>query len=243
MLKPGAGPDLFRQGARDPIVVRQWRSELLNSDSFVDRIRHAVSWILMALSLLMLPGVAAAQAETAFRRIPTQFIAALGAPGAKSGTGAETWGLWTLDPGPRGVRLADYASLQAAGVAPAKWAFDNKDWWLEEHGLIMEPPDSALRPGKYMVTGDREIMSVLTVSPKAADGTQTWELADGATIYDVTHLRCRAARYKPETQASSCTPATVQQSGFPVPPDVAMPAVAGCQKQDYAVLFVIGMVD
>ncbi len=48
--------------------------------------------------------------------------------------------------------------------------------------------------GQYLVTGDREITSVLTVHPASADGQQRWELADGATLYDVTHLRCRSAR-------------------------------------------------
>ena len=45
-----------------------------------------------------------AKAATTFKPIPTQFLAALGSPLAGSGTGAENWGLWTLDPGPRGVR-------------------------------------------------------------------------------------------------------------------------------------------
>ena len=44
--------------------------------------------------------------------------------------------------------------------------------------------------GKYLVTGGREVTTTLTVH---ADGR--WELADGATLYDVTHLPCRAARY------------------------------------------------
>ena len=42
-------------------------------------------------------------AQTKIRRIRTQYIAALGAEGATSGTGAETWGLWKEDPGPIGV--------------------------------------------------------------------------------------------------------------------------------------------
>ncbi len=38
-----------------------------------------------------------------FRRIEPQYIAALGEPGATSGTGAQSWGLWSQqDPGPRG---------------------------------------------------------------------------------------------------------------------------------------------
>jgi hypothetical protein len=36
-----------------------------------------------------------------FRRIEPQYIAALGDPGATSGNGAQSWGLWSQDPGPR----------------------------------------------------------------------------------------------------------------------------------------------
>lgn len=43
-----------------------------------------------------------------FKRISTQYIAALGDPGATSGSGAQAWGLWPLDPGPRGVELDNY---------------------------------------------------------------------------------------------------------------------------------------
>jgi len=39
-----------------------------------------------------------------FKRIPTQFIAALGKPGASSGSNAQSWGLWRLDPGPHDTR-------------------------------------------------------------------------------------------------------------------------------------------
>ena len=38
-----------------------------------------------------------------FKRIPTQFIAALGDPTSDSGSNAKEWGIWTVDPGPRGV--------------------------------------------------------------------------------------------------------------------------------------------
>ena len=75
-----------------------------------------------------------------FKRIEPQFIAALGDPGAKSGSGAQSWGLWDKDPGPRGCKLDLYPELKKTGVAPSKWKFDAQDWWLEEHGLIMEKP-------------------------------------------------------------------------------------------------------
>ena len=51
--------------------------------------------------------------------------------------------------------------------------------------------------GQYLVTGGREVETVLTVHPD-----QRWELADGAKLYDVTHLPCRAARYKPANGGS-----------------------------------------
>ena len=177
-----------------------------------------------------------------FRRIRTQFIAALAEPDAKAGSNAQLWGLWRQDPGPRGVRLNRYEQLVAAdGVAPARWQFDNADWWLEENGLIMEQPEFPLAPGRYLVTGARVVTTMLTVHPQASDGSQRWELADDATVYDVTHLRCRSARYTPAAGNDSCSPSKARQSEFPVTPGSAMPPVEGCDKQDYAVLFVIGM--
>ena len=185
---------------------------------------------------------AAGKDATKFKRIPVQYIAALAEPGATSGTNAQTWGLWRQDPGPRGVMLARYDRLKATGVAPAQWKFDSADWWVEEHGLIMEKPDFPLPAGKYLVTGDRDVTTMLTVHPKDKDGNQRWELADGAKLFDVTHLACRSARYTPQAaNPNACTPANAKQSAFPVTPGATMPPVDGCNKQDYAVLIVIGM--
>lgn len=197
---------------------------------------------LLGMMLALLWVSAPLQAETIFKRIPTQFIAALGDPEATSGTGAQLWGLWRVDPGPRGVQLSDYGELKAAGgLTAAQWIFDAKDWWLEEHGLLMEKPDFPLPHGKYKVTGDREVTSVLTIHPIDKDGMQRWELDKGAKLYDVTHLPCRSARYSPVNAENSCSPSKAQQTEFPVTPGAAMPAVEGCNKQDYAVLFVIGV--
>ncbi|MDR4460952.1 MAG: hypothetical protein MRJ67_10640 [Nitrospirales bacterium] len=155
--------------------------------------------------LVMLAGLgqsvcAAGGGQPKFQRISTQYIAALGDPDATSGNGAESWGLWPLDPGPRGVRLSRLEELEeAGGIAPARWTFDRTDWWLEEHGLIMEQPTFPIPPGKYLVTGDREVTTVLTIHPADKDGNSRWELDDQATLYDVTHLRCRSARYTPTT--------------------------------------------
>lgn len=196
-----------------------------------------------ALSALVLPGwVRAAELDLKFKRIPTQFIAALGEPKAKSGNNAETWGLWRQDPGPRGVGLDSFEQLKAAGgIAPAHWRFDHSDWWLEEHGLIMEPPEFPMPAGRYLVTGNRWTTAMLTVHDKAADGRQRWELNNNATLYDVTHLGCRSARYTPMTEGGSCSPAQAKQSDFPVAPGAVMPPVGNCHKQDYSVLIVIGV--
>ncbi len=204
------------------------------------RVRRLMACVLPAIGLLAVSGPA--DAETVFKPVPTQYIAVLGDPGASAGTGAESWGLWRRDPGPRGVRLSSYEALQAdGGVAPAQWKFDGADWWLEENGLIMEPPAFPIPPGKYVVTGGRETTAVLTVHPRGDDGVQHWELDQGATLHDVTHLRCRSARYTPAAGANSCSPAKAQMTAFPVAPGAAMPPVAGCSKQDYDVLIVIGM--
>ena len=202
--------------------------------------------IAMALLVMLVAAVqpvhAAGGSQTKFQRIPTQFIAALGEPGATSGSGAQSWGLWPVDPGPRGVELNSYQRLKdAGGLAPARWKFDSTDWWLEEHGLIMEPPAFPLPPGKYVVTGARDVTAVLTIHPADRNGDRRWELNNGATLYDVTHLACRSARYTPAPVGGACSPTSVQKTVFPVAPGGVMPSVEGCRKQDYAVLIVIGM--
>jgi hypothetical protein len=169
-------------------------------------------WLLSMGSLLLAVGHASSADLSKFRRIEPQFIAALGDPAAHSGNRAQS----------------------------AQWKFDASDWWLEEHGFIMEKPTFPLAAGKYLVTGDRNVTTVLTVHPKDKDGSQRWELADGATLYDVTHLGCRSARYTP-AKASVCSPENAPTKGFPVNPGDAMPAVKGCHKQDYTVLIVVGL--
>ena len=200
------------------------------------------SMVLAGLTLLLILSVFTtnASAELKFKRTQPQYIAALAAPNAASGTGAETWGLWRKDPGPRGVWLKYYPALKAAGIAPHGWRFDKKDWWLDENGLIMEQPEFPMPAGKYLVTGGREVASVLTVHPKDASGKQSWELAKKATIHDVTHLGCRSARYTPAGDENSCSPSKAPMTAFKVAPGAAMPAVEGCKHQDYSVLIVIG---
>ena len=200
--------------------------------------------LLLATGLFMMMAAwgQSAHAQTSFKHIPAQYIVALGDPAASSGSGAQLWGLWRQDPGPRGCLLENYGQLKASGgVAPAQWKFDNKDWWLEEHGSIMEKPEFPRVPGQYVVTGGREVTTVLTVYPMNKDGVERWELENGAKLYDVTHLPCHAARYTPATNKNTCTPAMAQRTVFPVAPGVPMPSIKGCNKQDYAVLFVIGV--
>jgi len=108
------------------------------------------------------------------------------------------------------------------------------------------------------VTGDREVTTVLTVSPDGA-----WGLEAG-TLHDVTHLPCRSARYTPLLKpggggdgsggASASgggapapaamitgTPADADQRDFPVTPGAAMPDVPGCHREDYWVVFVVAI--
>lgn len=165
----------------------------------------------------------------AWRRLaPIQFIAALGPPSASSGTNSHEWGLWRVDPGPRGAPLSTFPAPGKGG-----WVMNQSDLWIEEHGRLMEAP-SELPPGKYLVTGDREKTVPLTVT---ADGA--WSL-DGATLYDVTHLPCRSARYK----GSAAAPVLVQAAQyFPVSPGAQMPAIDGYSHKDYAVIFVLAVED
>lgn len=192
-------------------------------------------------------GARAARADDmppGFRRVATQYIASLAGDNEASGGGAQTWGLWRQDPGPRGVWLRLFPAVQAAGgLTLAGWRFEAKDWWMEEHGLIMESPEFPLPPGRYLVTGGREATTVLTVAPPDANGDQHWDLANGVTIGEVTHLACRSARYTPETADGTCSPAQANKAAFPVMPGGTMPSVPGCTKRDYAVLFVIGVED
>jgi hypothetical protein len=201
---------------------------------------RALGWGALPLAFAAL--LAPAHAEATFVAGETQYIAALGDSGATSGSDAQTWGFWAVDPGPRGVWTRNFPDLIAnGGVAPRGWTFDAAAWWLEEHGLIMEAPSFPLPSGQYVVTGGREVTAVLTVEPPDPQGRQGWRLSDGATVYDVTHLRCRAALYRAQSDGQSCTPDKTPTGVFPMTPGVAMPAVEGCTKQDYQVLIVVGM--
>ena len=168
---------------------------------------------------------------------PIQFIAALGDRDASSGNGADSWGLWSTDPGPRGLRLRDYERIKSSTssdgetVRTPSW-LNEKDFFLDENAIIMPQPEFPLPAGKYLVTGGRMVTTGLTIEPSGQ-----WKL-DSGKLYDVTHLPCRAARYRPNSEGGS--PRTVQKSDFPVVPGAVMPEVPGTDKQDYAVLFIVG---
>jgi hypothetical protein len=182
----------------------------------------------------------AASSQPVFKRVPTQFIAA--DPGmtnkeAKSGKGASEWGIWRLDPGPRGVMLAQYSNLNRSnGQAPAGWTFDPKDWWVEEYGRIMEKPDFPIPTGRYQLpflNGPKAIFGKSAILTIVGDN---WSLDNGATLDDVTHRPCRSARYTPAVDGAS--PKEARLSDFPVTPGAEMPRIDGYNKKDYAVLFV-----
>jgi hypothetical protein len=104
----------------------------------------------------------------------------------------------------------------------------------------MEQPDFPLPAGKYLVTGGREVTTVLTIHPKDEEGTQRWELEDEtAVLADVTHLPCRSARFMPAEEGGICSPSNVPVVAFPISPGGVLPEVQACQKQTYSVLLVI----
>lgn len=222
-----------------------WLSVDDSSESIVDVNRRDLIYNSIGVALLGVSGVASfslfqtnVYTPPGFARIPTQFIAALGDPKASTGRNAKEWGVWRRDPGPRGVWLSDFQKeLAITQKAPAGWTFDPNDWWLEEHGLIMEQPTFPLPAGRYLVTGGRLVTTGLTIYE---DGR--WKLDEG-TLYDVTHLPCRSARYTPQENSptnSIGSPLSANPKDFPVIPGAIMPSVPGCNKQDYAVLFVVG---
>ena len=78
-------------------------------------------WLVSSLGILVSAIASPLLAQTKVRRVQPQYIASLALGSATSGTGAETWGLWTVDPGPIGVWLRFYQLLQKAGnIAPGR---------------------------------------------------------------------------------------------------------------------------
>src|SRR3989475_8685443 len=170
-------------------------------------VRHfvpSVSRRLLSMGFLILAAslhYASGEDLSKYKRIEPQFIAALGDPGATSGNGAQSWGFWNQDPGPRACKLDHYPQLKATGVAPAQWKFDASDWWLEEHGLIMEKPTFPLPAWKYLVTGDRKRTTRLTVDLKDKNGNQRRVVGVVATLSDVTLVGYPSEIYAPAQPA------------------------------------------
>ena len=199
-------------------------------------------WLTSAFGVLVSSIASPALAQTKIRRIQTQYIAVLAPKDATSGNGAETWGIWKVDPGPIGVWLRFYQLLRKAGnIAPAGWRFDIDDWWLDENGLIMKAPEFPIPAGQYYVTNGEENISLLTVKQPDAEGRQAWSLSDDKTIADVTHGPCRSARYTPAGEAGNCSPQYADLSAFPLKPGESPPLVRGCNRKSYAVLIVFGV--
>lgn len=179
-------------------------------------------------------------------RVGNQFMA--GDPGMRnshhlsgsvsSGSGASGWGYWRYDPGMTGVRFSGINSLEQTGRAPAGWQFNEDEWWVEEHGLIMDPPEP-LPEGRYKLVWLNRRAGATSDVTLTVTGDH-WELdpTTGATIYDVTHLPCRSAKYTTPADGRSCLPEHINQRQFPVTPGAVMPTVPGCDKLDYAVFFV-----
>ncbi len=200
------------------------------------------TWIGSALATLFTAQATAPAFAAKYKSIPTQYIAALAPDDAKSGTGAETWGLWREDPGPIGVWLKYYQLLRkVGGIGPTGWRFNIDDWWLDENGLIMKAPDFPMASGQYYVTNGEHHISLLTVNAPDENGQQTWSLSDDKTIANVTHGPCRSARYTPEETAAACTPENADRSVFPLKPGESPPDVTACHKKEYAVLIVFGV--
>ena len=81
------------------------------------------------------------------------------------------------------------------------------DWWLEEHGLIMEKPTFPRPAGKYMVTGDREVTTELTITED-----NKWSLKQGAQLLPTT--RCLPAPFDTVPQAH-CTTSRISPAAPP----------------------------
>ena len=74
-------------------------------------------------------------------------------------------------------------------MAPAQWKFDACG--LVAGGTRLDYGEADLSAASWAPTSSRataKVTTVLTIQPKDKNGNQRWELADGATLYDVTHL-------------------------------------------------------
>jgi len=87
------------------------------------RMQRLMNCAIMIVGLLSLPALAQDESEVKFKRIPTQFIAALADPNATSGSNAQSWGLWSKDPGPRGGVAKPLSIYKGCGwIRPSRLA-------------------------------------------------------------------------------------------------------------------------
>ena len=97
-------PELRTTGVRTHIQRDAWFALTRSMQRLIRRACLATA-LLVTIAAVVQPVHAAGGGQTKFQRISTQFIAALGDPGATSGSGAQSWGLWPLDPGRRAEQL------------------------------------------------------------------------------------------------------------------------------------------
>ena len=194
-----------------------------------------------ALGTMGALAVPPASGQLYYQRTPTQYIAALADPSATSGNNAETWGWWSRDPGPFGVPLSYYDRIQQmGGRGPGGWGFDLDDWWLDENGILMEPPEFPMPAGAFYVTNGEGSYALLTVSDADDGGHKAWSL-NRLNIGGVTHGPCRAGRYSPVGATGTCAPDIIDQAIFPLPLGAEPPAVRGCNMVEYEVLIIFGV--
>jgi hypothetical protein len=130
-------------GVRTNVPRGDWLALTRSTQRLIRRACLATVLLVMIAAVAQ-PVHAAGGGQTKFKRISTQFIAALGDPGATSGIGAQSWGLWPLDPGPRGVELNRYQRLKdAGGVAPARRQ-------LPAERRPLPPPHSRITPPSHV---------------------------------------------------------------------------------------------
>src|SRR5215470_15648904 len=110
--------DIHHEGARGASWCRMNVIKSSNGSNHMN-VRHlvpSVSRRLLSMGSLILAAslhYASGEDLSKYKRIEPQFIAALGDPGATSGNGAQSWGFWNQDPGPRACMLDHYPQLKA----------------------------------------------------------------------------------------------------------------------------------
>jgi hypothetical protein len=71
-------------------------------------------WLVSSLGILVSAIASPLLAQTKVRRVQPQYIASLALGSATSGTGAETWGLWTVALLPTFAKSGQYCPIRVA---------------------------------------------------------------------------------------------------------------------------------